>query len=127
MPAARRYKKSLIDEIGESIRALPPGEPPEPELSTKEALEKWQKDLRRKINDEHVDIAVIVDMLNAKGFKANAREVRAIVKPKSRKLRSAPSAKGAKSQSIDRSQRTNELPSGARKGAFEVRPDGDDI
>lgn len=128
MPAARRYKQSLIDELKEVIRALPAGEAPEPEHSTQEALEQLSEELRRKIHDEHVDIDVIVDLLNERGFKVKAREVRNAAQPKAKRPKQVAPAKGEISQKAVDRVRTKDAPrSGARKGSFEVRPDEDDV
>lgn len=128
MPAARRYKQSLIDELKEAIRALPPGEAPEPEHSTQEALEQLREELRRKIHDEHVDVEAIVDMLNEKGFKVKAREVRNAAQPKVKRLKQVAPAKGANSQKAGgRAQTKDASKSAPRNGSFEVPPDEDDV
>jgi alanyl-tRNA synthetase len=128
MPAARRYKQSLVDELKEAIRSLPPGEPPEPEYSTQEVLEQLSEELRRKLYDEHVDVDAIVDMLNQRGFKVKAREVRNAAQPKVKRPKQVAPAKGGSSQKeSDRAQAKNASKSAPRKGSFEVRPDEDDV
>lgn len=129
MPAARRYKQSLVDEIGEAIRSLPPGTPPEPEVSAPDALEQWKEDLRRKMFDEHVDISAIVDLLNSKGFKVNARQVRNTVKPKVKKPRQVSPAKtkgGTQPARRGREKPPTASPPIASKGSFTVQPDDED-
>lgn len=140
MPAARRYKQSLVDEMRNAINSLPAGNPPEPELKKNEVLEVLKADLRRRHLDEHVDIAEIVKALNEKGFSVNAAEIRKTVSPKKAKnSKSATSASpgGAKSRT---SKNAISTASGSKhnnagktdgttvvaKGGFEVRPDEDD-
>lgn len=126
MPAARRYKQSLVDELKEAVRALPPGERPEPEHSTQEALEQLREDLRRKIHDEHVDVATIVNMLNARGFKVKEREVRSAAQPKPKKQRQVAPAKGSGKRTGGGDTSKDAAKPSPGSGSFEVRPDEDD-
>lgn len=126
MPAARRYKQSLVDELKEAIRALPPCEPPEPEHSTQQALQQLKEELRQKIVNEHVDVAVIVDLLNARGFKVKARDVRSVAQPKRRQKSSGAKAAGG-GKGAKKNQGTDVPMQTARSGSFIVRPDEDDI
>ncbi len=134
MPAARRYKQSLVDELKAAISALPPGTPPEPEVTRDEVLQQLETELHRKIIDENVDVTTVVDMLNARGIRVSPGQIRGIVKPKSKKSRKA------KAPATPRARRApagvmNSAPGESARGGgsqraeagFQVRPDGDDI
>lgn len=128
MPAARRYKQSLLDELKEAIRSLPPGEPPEAEHSTQDALKQLEEDIRRKILDEHVDVSAIVDLLNARGFNLRPRDVLKVAQPKTRSRRKRSSATAAGKGKGTRNGNSHGGPMlTPQSGSFEVRPDEDDI
>ena len=130
MPAARRYKQTLVDEIKEAIRGLPPGLPPEPELTTREAIEALKDDIRRKVFDEHVDVATIVELLNARGFKVKPADLRPVTSRKSNRTRpaAAPARNKGAAKRASNGAETGSLakPPSHGSGTFPVRPDEDD-
>jgi hypothetical protein len=138
MPAAKRYKQSMIDSLREEIRNLPPGKPPEPEFNKDEALEIMKDDFQAMLG-EHVDINDIVNLLNQRGFSVKASDIKKkVAEPstsgKSQKGRKAGTptahaatnprkAKGATPTSTIVPKEATAQPS---SGGFTVRPDGDD-
>lgn len=128
MPAALTFKQSQVDELRDALGAIPARTAPEPTVTRMEALQQLRDDIRRKVIEDHVPISEIVDALNSKGFKTNARQIGGMVQPPKKRKKAAPARKSEGASAAKSQVRTGhgEGPASASRSSFAIRPDRDD-
>jgi hypothetical protein len=80
VPAAKRYTKSQLEKILARVMKLPNGTPPEPTFTKDEAAEWMAAQVRRRVLEDHVEIADIVKEMNADGLNVAERKFGQLVK-----------------------------------------------